>query len=81
MTVEPVETVETVDTVEMVDMVDTVETVETVVMVEISDFSPSVIWRNVKLIPMWRNFIFLHICHVQKFEIPPYDRFVLHGHL
>ena len=29
---------------------------------------------------MWRNFRFLHICHVQKFEICPHDRFFLHGH-
>ena len=29
---------------------------------------------------MWRNFRFLRICHVQKFEISPHDRFFLHGH-
>ena len=29
---------------------------------------------------MWRNFRFLHICHAQKFEISPHDRFFLHGH-
>ena len=29
---------------------------------------------------MWRNFRFLLICHVQKFEISPHDRFSLHGH-
>ena len=29
---------------------------------------------------MWRNFGFLLICHVQKFEISPHDRFSLHGH-
>ena len=29
---------------------------------------------------MWRNFRFLLICHVQKFEISPHDRFFLHGH-
>ena len=28
---------------------------------------------------MWRNFSFLHMFHVQKFEISPHDRFVLHG--
>ena len=33
-----------------------------------------------KLIHMWRTFIFLLICHVQKFEISPHDRFFLHGH-
>ena len=27
-----------------------------------------------------RDFRFLHICHVQKFEISPHDRFFLHGH-
>ena len=37
-------------------------------MKEISDVSTSVMWRNVKLIDMWRNFIFLHICHVQIFS-------------
>ena len=49
-------------------------------MKEISDFSTSVMWWNVKLIHMWRNFRFLLICHVQKFEIPPHDRFFLNGH-
>ena len=49
-------------------------------MKEISDFSTSVMWWNVKLIHMWRNFRFLLICHVQKFEISPHDRFFLHGH-
>ena len=29
---------------------------------------------------MWRNVRFLLICHVQKFEISPHDRFFLHGH-
>ena len=29
---------------------------------------------------MWRNFSFLHMFHVQKFEISPHDRFFLHGH-
>ena len=29
---------------------------------------------------MWRNFRFLLICHVQKFEISPHDSFFLHGH-
>ena len=24
---------------------------------------------------MWRNFIFLHICHAYKFEISPHDKF------
>ena len=43
-------------------------------MKEISDF------RNVKLIHMWRNFSFLHMFHVQKFEISPHDRFFLHGY-
>ena len=28
---------------------------------------------NVKLIHMWRNFRFLLICHVKKFEISPHD--------
>ena len=28
---------------------------------------------------MWRNFSFLHMFHVQKFEISPHDRFFLHG--
>ena len=47
---------------------------------EISDLSTSVMWRNVKLLHMWWNFRFLHICHVKKFEISPHDRFFLHGH-
>ena len=29
---------------------------------------------------MWRNFRCLHICHVEKFEITPHDRFFLHRH-
>ena len=33
-----------------------------------------------KLIHLWRNFSFLHMFHVQKFEISPDDRFFLHGH-
>ena len=33
-----------------------------------------------KLIHLWKNFRFLNICHVQKFEISPHDRFFLHGH-
>ena len=37
-------------------------------------------WWNVKLIHMWRNFRYLLICHVQKFEFSPHDRFFLHGH-
>ena len=49
-------------------------------MKEIPDFSTSVMWWNVKLIHMWRNFRFLLILHVQKFEISPHDRFFLHGH-
>ena len=49
-------------------------------MKEISDFSTSVMWWNVKLIHMWRSFKFLHICHVQKFGISPHDGFFLHGH-
>ena len=40
-------------------------------MKDISDFSTSVMWWNVKLIHMLRNFRFLLICHVQKFEISP----------
>ena len=31
----------------------------------ISDFSTSVMWRHLKLLHMWRNFRFLHICHVK----------------
>ena len=49
------------------------------ILKEISDFSTSVMWRNLKLIHMWMNFRLLHICHVQKFEISPHDRFFLHG--
>ena len=49
-------------------------------MKEISDFSTSVMWWNVKLIHTWRNFRFLLICLVQKVEISPHDRFFLHGH-
>ena len=49
-------------------------------MKEISDFFTSVMWWNMKLIQMWRNFRFLHICPVQKFEISPHHRFFLHGH-
>ena len=37
-------------------------------------------WKNLKLIHLWRNFSFLHMFHVQKFEISPHDRFFLHGH-
>ena len=37
-------------------------------MWKISDFSTSVMWRNVKLIHMWRNFRFLLICHVQNLK-------------
>ena len=48
-------------------------------MKEISDFSTSVMWYNVKLIHLWKNFRFLNIYHVQKFEISPHDRFFLHG--
>ena len=32
-------------------------------------------WRNLKLLPLWRNFRFLHICHAYKSEISPHDRF------
>ena len=28
---------------------------------------------------MWTNFSFLHMFHVQNFEISPHDRFFLHG--
>ena len=48
-------------------------------MKEISDFSTSVMWRNLKLIHVWTNFSFLHMFHVQNFEISPNDRFFLHG--
>ena len=50
------------------------------ILKEISDFSTSVIRRNLKLIHMGMNFRLLHICHVQEFEISPHDRFFLHGH-
>ena len=48
-------------------------------MKEILDFSTSVMWRNLKLIHVWTNFSFLHMFHVQNFEIFPHDRFFLHG--
>ena len=38
-------------------------------MKEILDFSTSVIRRNLKLIHVWTNFSFLHMFHVQNFEI------------
>ena len=38
---------------------------------DISDVSTSVMRRNLKLLHMWRKFRFLHICHVEKFEITP----------
>ena len=39
---------------------------------EISDFSTSVMRRNLKLLDMWKKFRFLHICHVEKFESTPH---------
>ena len=42
---------------------------------ETSNFSTSVMWRNLKLLNMGRNFRFLHICHAYKFEISPHDKF------
>ena len=48
-------------------------------MKEISDFSTSVMWRNLKSPYMWRNFRFLHICYVQEFKISPHDRFFSTG--
>ena len=37
--------------------------------------------RNLKLLHMWENFRILHICHAQKSEIYPNDKFVLHRHI
>ena len=34
----------------------------------ISDFSTSVIWRDLRGLYMWRNIRNPHICHVEKFE-------------
>ena len=36
--------------------------------------------KKLKLIHLWKIFSFLHMFHVQKFEISPHDRFFLHGH-
>ena len=41
---------------------------------EISDFSTSFIWQNLKLLHMWRNFRFLHIYHAQKSDISPHEK-------
>ena len=48
---------------------------------EILDFFISVMCRNLKLLHMWENFRILHICHAQKYEIYPNDKFVLHRHI
>ena len=42
---------------------------------EISDLSTSVMWRNWKFLHMWRN-RFLPICHIQKSEISPHEKFL-----
>ena len=49
---------------------------------EISDFSTSVMRRNLKLLHMWRKFRFLHFCHVEKCEITPHvEKFQNSPHL
>ena len=48
-------------------------------MKKISDFSTSVIWRNVKLIHTWRNFRFLHILY-RNLKFLHVTDFFLHGH-
>ena len=48
---------------------------------EISDFSTSVMRRNLKSLHMWRKFRILPICHAQKSEISPHDKFFLHGYI
>ena len=48
-------------------------------MKKISDFSTSVIWRNVKLIHTWRNFRFLHILY-RNLKFFHVKDFFLHGH-
>ena len=53
-------------------------------MWRISDFSSSMFWRNLKFLLMWSNFIFLHICHVEKSEMFPHFRcgeFKIYFHL
>ena len=48
---------------------------------EISDFSTSVMRRNLKLLDMWKKFRFLHICHVEKFESTPHvEKFQISPH-
>ena len=46
----------------------------------ISDSSISVMWRNLKFLHLTdvNFFRFLYICHVNKSEISPHNRFVLH---
>ena len=41
----------------------------------ISDFSTSVMWRQLKFLHMMRNFQFPHNCHTWKAEISPHDNF------
>ena len=49
---------------------------------EISDFSTSVMRRNLKLLHTWRKFRFLHICHVERCEITPHmEKFQNSPHL
>ena len=46
---------------------------------QISNGMKSQMTLNLKLIDMCRNFLFLQMFHVQKFEISPYDRFFSTG--
>ena len=43
------------------------------IMKDISDFSTYVMGRTLQWLHMWRNFSYLHICQVKKFEISPHD--------
>ena len=49
------------------------------IMKDISYCSTYVMGRTFKWLHMWRNFSYLHICQVKKFEISPHDRFFSTG--
>ena len=46
-------------------------------MWKVSDFSTSVMWRNLTFLTwqMWRIFRFFHICYVWESNISPHDKF------
>ena len=62
---------------EMTDQIQQKKALHICQMWRVSDFSTSVMWRNLTFLTwqMWRIFRFFHICYVWESNISPHDKF------